>query len=64
MNLSFWNQVRTNWESVQLDVFESIVDLELFRNVLSQDITSIKETATITEIPLELSNNDDFWGDF
>ncbi|WP_140456868.1 MULTISPECIES: hypothetical protein [Priestia] len=64
MNLSFWKEVRTNWQSVQLDATEATVDLELFRNVLLQDIASIKEAAATIETPLELSNDDDFWGDF
>ena len=64
MNLSFWKQVRTNWQSVQMDVTEAIVNLELFRDILLKDIASLKETVAIKEIPLELSNDDDFWGDF
>lgn len=64
MNLSFWKQVRTNWQSVQLDATAATVDLELFRNVLLQDIASIKEATATIETPLELSNDDDFWGDF
>lgn len=64
MNLSFWNRVAENWHSVQSDAVKAIVDLELFRNVLLHDIADIREAEPVTETPLELSNDDDFWGDF
>lgn len=63
MNLSFWQQVAVNWQSVQLDAVEARVDLELFRKVFLQDIVSFKETVATKDTPLELSNDDDFWGD-
>ncbi len=62
MNLSFWKQVSNNWQSVQLDAKEALVDLILFRNILLEDIASLKEAAPTTETQLEISNEDDFWG--
>jgi AMMECR1 domain-containing protein len=64
MNLSFWKQVQTNWQSVQLDAIEAAVDLKLFRNVLLQDIANVKEAVAVAETPLELANDDEFWGGF
>lgn len=63
MNLSFWKQVRTNWQSVQVNAVKATVNLELFNKVLLQDIVSVKKAVTVPEPQLELDNDDDFWGD-
>ncbi|KLA01420.1 hypothetical protein B4147_1087 [Bacillus wiedmannii] len=62
MDITFWGKVRSNWQSVQLNTIEAVVDLELFSNALLSDISSGNGNDEIAEKPLELSNDDDFWG--
>lgn len=63
MNLSFWKQVSVNWQSVQKDATEAKINLELFNRLILRDIAIIKEAAASYETPVELTNDDDFWGD-
>lgn len=62
MNLSFWKQVSTRWQSVQTEAVEATVNIELLLNVIRKDIVSIKGTNSMIELSLELTNDDDFWG--
>ncbi|MED5018468.1 hypothetical protein P9847_14255 [Paenibacillus chibensis] len=62
MNLSFWKHVSTSWQSVQMEAVEAIINIELLRNVIQKDIASSKEVGSMIEPPLELTNDDDFWG--
>lgn len=62
MNLSFWKQVSTSWQSVQTEAVEAVINIELLRKVIRKDIASSKGAYSMIEPPLELSNDDDFWG--
>jgi ATP adenylyltransferase/5',5'''-P-1,P-4-tetraphosphate phosphorylase II len=62
MNLSFWKQVSTSWQSVQTEAVEDAVNIELLRNVMRKDIASSKGADSMIEPSLELTNDDDFWG--
>ncbi|MGM0775940.1 MAG: hypothetical protein ACQEXE_04970 [Bacillota bacterium] len=63
MNLSFWKQVSVNWQSVQQEATEAKIDLEHFNRLILKDIAVIKEAAASYETPIELTNEDDFWGE-
>ncbi|MEB1809737.1 MAG: hypothetical protein LPK26_21005 [Bacillaceae bacterium] len=62
MNLSFWQKVQSNWQSVQADATEATVNIEMFRTVLLGDIAKVKNGKSHEE-KLEIENDDDFWGD-
>ncbi|KOO43086.1 hypothetical protein [Priestia koreensis] len=63
MNLSFWEKVQTSWQSVQSNLVESAIDLTAFRDVLQKDIRAMKDESNMEDIQIELSNDDDFWGE-
>lgn len=62
MNISFWKQVSTSWQSIQTEVVESAINIELLRNIIQKDIASSKGADSVIEESLELTNDDDFWG--
>ena len=62
MNISFWNQVRTNWQSIQTEASTSMVNLGLLRKSLQHDLGIIKEAQTSEDPEFESEIEEDFWG--
>lgn len=60
MNKSFWRRVCLNWQSLQEEASESIVDLERFRNSLQEDLDNIQITKPEEEYNSEIE--EEFWG--
>lgn len=62
MTPTFWQQVSSSWQSIQLDAEQTAVDLTQFTRLLLLDLESIQEENAETEFRSEIDNDDDFWG--